>query len=55
MGPQIQQCRVRAKKGNQSNRITEIKFTGTETVANHEYVSKLEAMWDTYLEKIRNF
>ena len=43
------------KKGNQSNRITEIQFTGTKTVANHEYVRKLEAMWNTYLEKSEIF
>ena len=43
------------KKGSQSNRVTDFRFTGTESISESKYVKKLEKMWDDYLEKTEIF
>ena len=38
-----------AKKGNQSNRVVDLKFTGPNTIADSVYLQKVEKMWDDYI------
>jgi hypothetical protein len=43
------------KKGSQSNRVTDFKFTGSTLISESDYLKKLEKLWDDYIGKSEIF